>query len=104
MKRVPYLKYLLIVIATLSLHSYTLVYGQGLESNIDSLLIKKYPPNEPGAAFLVSKNGNIIYNIAFGLANLELNFPMQKENVFEIGSITKQFTAISILMLMERGG
>lgn len=29
---------------------------------------------------------------------------MQKENVFDIGSITKQFTAISILMLMERGG
>lgn len=40
---------------------------------------------------------------AFGLANLELNVPMQPNNVFEIGSMTKQFTAIAILILLEKG-
>lgn len=103
MTRLPYFKFLFIVIAILSLHSHPIGYGQSFGSEIDSLLLKKYPPNEPGAVFLVSKNGNIIYNKAFGLANLELSFPMQRENVFEIGSMTKQFTAISILILMERG-
>jgi CubicO group peptidase (beta-lactamase class C family) len=103
MRNIRSLKCLLIVIAILSLYSNTKSYGQNLESNIDSLLLHKYPSNEPGATFLVSKNGNIIYNKAFGLANLELNFSMQKETVFEIGSMTKQFTAISILILMERG-
>jgi CubicO group peptidase (beta-lactamase class C family) len=103
MKKALYLKYLLLVIAVLSLNSQSRGYAQNLESNIDSLLGAKYPDNAPGATFLISRNGNIIYKKAFGLANLELNVPMQTGNVFEIGSMTKQFTAISILMLMEQG-
>ena len=52
---------------------------------------------------MISKNGNVIYKKAFGLANLELNVPMITDNVIKIGSMTKQFTAISILMLSEQG-
>ena len=103
MRKPIYLKYLVIVIAILSIQSQSVLYAQNLESNIDSLLLKKFPQNAPGAVFLISKNGNTIYKKAFGVANLELNVPMQTENIFEIGSLTKQFTAISILMLMERG-
>jgi CubicO group peptidase (beta-lactamase class C family) len=103
MKKALYLKYLLVVITVLSLNSQSRSYAQNLESNIDSLLQKKYPPNAPGSTFLIAQNGNIIYKKAFGLANLELNVPMETDNVFEIGSMTKQFTAISILMLMEKG-
>ncbi|MEO5910198.1 MAG: serine hydrolase domain-containing protein [Pelobium sp.] len=62
-----------------------------------------FTANKPGANFLVAKNGNIIYEKAFGMANLELNVPMNINNVFEIGSMTKQFTAISIVMLTEQG-
>ncbi|PTM03381.1 MAG: serine hydrolase [Bacteroidetes bacterium] len=103
MKKALYLKYLLIVISVLSLHYQSPSYAQNLEFKIDSLLQEKYPSNVPGATFLISKNGNIIYKKAFGLSNLELNLPMQTENVFEIASMTKQFTAISILMLVEKG-
>ncbi|MBG7631507.1 MAG: beta-lactamase family protein, partial [Bacteroidetes bacterium] len=103
MKKAIYLKYLLIVITVLALNSQSTSYAQNLESKIDSLLQEKYHPNTPGATFLISRNGNIIYKKAFGLANLELNVPMEADNVFEIGSMTKQFTAISILMLMEKG-
>jgi len=102
MKRTIYLKCLLIVITVLSFNSQSVIYAQNLESKIDSILQKKYPPNAPGATFLISKNGNIIYKKAFGLSNLELNLPMHTENVFEIGSMTKQFTAVSILMLVEQ--
>jgi len=103
MKKALYLKYLLIVIIAISLNSQAKIYAQNLESTIDSLLQGKYPSNAPGATFLISKNGSIIYEKALGLANLELNVPMQMENVFEIGSMTKQFTAVSILMLVEQG-
>ena len=82
MKRALYLKYLLIVITILSVNSQTKSYAQNLESTVDSLLQEKYLPNTPGATFLISKNGNIIYNKAFGLANLELNVPMKTDNVF----------------------
>jgi len=102
MKKSLNLKYLLLVIIFFSFNSQSKIHAQTLESSIDSLLDAKYPDNAPGATFLISKNGNIIYQKAFGLANLELNVPMETDNVFEIGSMTKQFTAVSILMLIEK--
>lgn len=103
MKKALYLKYLLLVIIVVPFISQSISYAQNLESNIDSILREKYPRNAPGSTFLIAKEGNIIYKKAFGLSNLELNVSMEPDNVFEIGSMTKQFTAISILMLMENG-
>lgn len=78
-------------------------FSQTLESKIDSLLLPIFQSDGPGAVFLVSKNGIPIYRKAFGKANLELNVVMKPENVFQIGSMTKQFTAIAIMMLQEQG-
>jgi CubicO group peptidase (beta-lactamase class C family) len=103
MKNAPYLKYVFLVITIFYIQSQCKIYAQNLESSIDSLLNAKYLSNEPGAVFLISKDGNIIYNKAFGVSNLELNVAMNNDNVFEIGSMTKQFTAVSILILMEEG-
>ncbi|NVK53525.1 MAG: serine hydrolase [Flavobacteriaceae bacterium] len=77
--------------------------AQSLESKIDKLLTEKFKTNETGVAALVAKNGKVIYRKAFGKANLELDVNMTPENIFEVGSITKQFTAVSILMLLEQG-
>ncbi len=74
-----------------------------LAVDYDKMLLEQFKPDETGCAALVAKGGQIIYHKAFGLANMELNVPMQPEMVFRIGSITKQFTAISILQLMEQG-
>jgi len=74
-----------------------------LVADYDKMLLDKFKPGETGCAALVALNGQVIYNKAFGMANLELNVPMQPEMVFRIGSITKQFTAIAILQLMEQG-
>jgi len=60
-------------------------------------------PNEPGATAIVAIDGKIVYHKAFGMANLELDVKMKPEMVLEIGSITKQFTSVAILMLMEQG-
>ena len=76
--------------------------AQDLEQNIDAMALKMYPENGPGVSILVAKDGKPIYQKAFGLANIELNVPMATTNIFEIGSITKQFTAIAILMLEEQ--
>jgi CubicO group peptidase (beta-lactamase class C family) len=78
--------------------------SQNLESKIDSLIQTEFNnSNEPGGAFLISHNGKPIYKKAFGLANLELEVKMTPDNVFQIGSMTKQFTAVAILMLEEQG-
>lgn len=77
--------------------------AQTLEQQVDSYFKPRFPATAPGVSFLIAKDGKIIYRKAFGMANLELNVPMKPENVFEIGSITKQFTAVAILMLEEQG-
>lgn len=69
----------------------------------DRLLSEQFKSNETGCAALVAREGRIIYHKAFGMADLELNVPMKPDMVFRIGSITKQFTSVAILQLMEQG-
>lgn len=57
----------------------------------------------PGASLLVVHTNQIVKQVAYGLANLELNVPVSAETVFEIGSLTKQFTAACILLLSQEG-
>ena len=52
---------------------------------------------------LVARNGQPIVNKGYGLANIELNVANTPETVFRLGSVTKQFTAMAIIMLRERG-
>lgn len=74
------------------------------EKKIDSLILSEFRnKNEPGGIFMVIKNGKNIYRKAFGKANLELDVNMTPDNVFQIGSMTKQFTAIAILILEQQG-
>jgi CubicO group peptidase (beta-lactamase class C family) len=78
-------------------------FSQNFESKIDSIVSLNYTQNEPGISILIAKDGKPIYKKAFGKSNMELGTSMKSDNVFQIGSITKQFTAVSILMLEEQG-
>ena len=78
-------------------------FAQNNKAQYDELLNDAFPADGPGATALVAKNGKIIYQSAVGMADLELGVEMKPENVFEIGSVTKQFTSVCILMLMEEG-
>jgi CubicO group peptidase (beta-lactamase class C family) len=57
----------------------------------------------PGAAVMVIQNGRISFSEAFGLRDMARRLPVRSDTLFEIGSITKQFTAASILQLQEAG-
>ncbi|MGD1085453.1 MAG: serine hydrolase domain-containing protein, partial [Verrucomicrobiota bacterium] len=57
----------------------------------------------PGAALTIIKNGQTVKTAAYGMANLETRAPVTPETVFEVGSITKQFTAAAILLLAQDG-
>lgn len=57
----------------------------------------------PGVALAVIKNGKIAKMQGYGLANIELNVPVTKDTVFEIGSVSKQITAAGIMLLVEDG-
>ena len=69
---------------------------------IDSYLKEEFPGNEPGAVVLIAQNAKILYRNAFGLADMAANRKIEEGMVFQIASMTKQFTAVSILQLAEK--
>jgi CubicO group peptidase (beta-lactamase class C family) len=52
---------------------------------------------------LVSRDGEILFSKGYGLANREHNIPNTPETKFRLGSITKQFTAMAIMILVDQG-
>jgi CubicO group peptidase (beta-lactamase class C family) len=70
---------------------------------IDSMLTALYPVTGPGTAVLVARDGQVLMRKAYGAASVELGVPMRPEHVFRLGSITKQFTAVAVLMLVDEG-
>ena len=77
--------------------------SQDLAAYADQIFSAAYPADQPGAAVLVVKDGQTVLRKGYGLANVELGVPVSPDMVFEIGSVTKQFTAAAILLLQERG-
>lgn len=69
----------------------------------DSLATAGLPKNAPGAVIYLSRGDKALYKKAFGKASIELDADMKVDNVFRLGSISKQFTACAILKLMEQG-
>jgi len=70
---------------------------------IELFLQKEYPENEPGAVILIAKNNDVIFKKALGLSHLKKRKPLKTDMVFQIGSMTKQFTSAAILQLIESG-
>lgn len=85
-----------------------LSFGQTKEEKellkqVDKTIGDNFKNFAPGCQVLIAKKGQIIYEKGFGTASVELNAPIKPEMVFRIGSITKQFTAVAILQLVEKG-
>ena len=69
---------------------------------IEALCASSTDNKSPGFALGIIKNGVLIYKRGFGLANLDYDIPITSYTVFQIASVSKQFTAASILMLSQR--
>lgn len=66
-------------------------------------LFTQWNTNTPGVAVRVSRNGVLLYEKAFGMADLEHNVVNTPSTIFEAGSVSKQFTAAAALLLIKEG-
>jgi CubicO group peptidase (beta-lactamase class C family) len=57
----------------------------------------------PGVSLAVIKEGKVVKAQGYGLANVELNVPARPETVYKIGSVSKQFIAAGIMLLVQDG-
>ncbi|PKP28460.1 MAG: serine hydrolase [Bacteroidetes bacterium HGW-Bacteroidetes-18] len=102
MKHLTQIKHLVLLLVIIG-NPLNRVFTQNINSEIDKLILTEFKDkNGPGGVFMVAKNGNPIYQKAFGKANVELDVDLTNEYVFQLGSMTKQFTAVAILMLEEQ--
>lgn len=74
-----------------------------LTAEFDRIISSEFKAQEPGGVVLVTRGGGVIYKKAFGMADMELDVPMREEMVFNVASVTKQFTAVAVLQLAEQG-
>lgn len=70
---------------------------------LEKIFSDAFPADAPGAAVLVARNDAVLLRKGFGMADLELKIPIDPAQVFRIGSITKQFTAVGIFQLVAAG-
>ena len=72
-------------------------------SKVNQLFAQWDKPDSPGCALLVIKDGQTIFKRGYGIANLDYGIPISSETVFNIGSVSKQFTAMSVALLARQG-
>jgi CubicO group peptidase (beta-lactamase class C family) len=70
---------------------------------LDNEVAQHYPSDGAGAVVYVQHKDQVLLHKAYGLSNIEFGLSAQEDMKFRIASITKQFTAVAILMLMEQG-
>ncbi|RAV30220.1 serine hydrolase domain-containing protein [Sinomicrobium soli] len=71
-------------------------------SKMDELFVS-VDQQTPGISVTVSRHGEVIYHKHKGLANMELGVPVTDSTRFEAGSVSKQFTATAVLLLVQEG-
>jgi CubicO group peptidase (beta-lactamase class C family) len=70
---------------------------------VDQIFSVYAKPGSPGCSLGVIRNGDFVYRKAYGSANLELKVPLSPQSVFYMGSVSKQFTAVGIVLAAEQG-
>ena len=76
---------------------------KSLANSVDNIFSELNLKAEPACAVGLIKNNEYLYKRGYGLSNLEHKIALTPDSVFRIGSISKQFTAMAILILEEKG-
>jgi CubicO group peptidase (beta-lactamase class C family) len=73
-----------------------------LELQVDQVFASYDKPDTPGCALGIVRDGEFIYKKGYGTASLELGVPLTPQSVFYMGSVSKQFTAASVVLAAEQ--
>lgn len=70
---------------------------------IDGIMTSYADPSAPGASVLVMKDDSIVFKKGYGVADIESGTPVTTATNFRLASVSKQFTAMAVMLLAERG-
>jgi CubicO group peptidase (beta-lactamase class C family) len=80
-----------------------ITYSDELAGKFDSLAKAYYDAGLFNGTVLVAHQGKVLFSKGFGFANFQFKVPNDKNTVFDLASLSKQFTATAILILLDRG-
>jgi CubicO group peptidase (beta-lactamase class C family) len=79
------------------------IQAQTINARLDALVLPYRKANAPGMVAVLIRDGRVNWQTAFGLADIETHRPITSDTQFELASMTKQFTAMAIMILSEQG-
>jgi CubicO group peptidase (beta-lactamase class C family) len=80
-----------------------ITFGQDNVQKIDSFLTSHYNNGNLNGNVLIAEKGNVIYKKSFGFSNESTKEKLNENSIFELASVSKQFTAMAIVILKEKG-
>ena len=97
-----------VLVLVLSLHTHSWAQSAApitaeMAQRIDAVFANWDNTRSPGCAVGVSQNGNPVYSRGYGMSNLEYDIPITPDSIFNVASISKQFTAFSVALLASDG-
>lgn len=94
---------MLAIVPALALFAGAPAAAQDISSKVDEYMQARVKEDHFTGTIMIARDGKALVRQGYGMANLELDVPNKPETKFRLGSITKQFTAMAIMMLQERG-
>jgi CubicO group peptidase (beta-lactamase class C family) len=98
----PHYSLLLAVLAIPILFSAPMKTSAEKAAAVDELFRDYAQPSVPGASVIVIENGKVLFQKAYGLANVEAKIAATTNTNYRLASVSKQFTAMAIMILAER--
>lgn len=93
----------LVFVSSAAAQNAALTSPQQITAKVDEYMNAAVRVDGFSGSILVARDGQPVVSRGYGMANVELNVPNSPQTVFRLGSVTKQFTAMAIMLLQERG-
>src|SRR5260370_39724794 len=94
---------LVLVFCLVAEKTYSQTLPDSTFKKVDRLFEDMNRPDNPGCTVGIVRNDSLIFATGYGMANLEYDVPNTPSTIFHMASVSKQFTAMSILLLARQG-
>jgi CubicO group peptidase (beta-lactamase class C family) len=96
------MRFILVTLVLRVLLSFAALAQDVPNQKVDQIFSVYDKPGSPGCSLGVIRDGEFVYRKSYGLASLELAVPLSSQSVFYMASVSKQFTAASVVLAAER--
>lgn len=101
----PQTNWRILALFLMTVFPFTLLRGQEdpPAKQLDAILTKAVTSGQPGLAVLVKKEGTVLFERGYGLRRIKGCAPISPDTDFRLASVTKQFTAMAVMLLVRDG-